>query len=540
MTTVHQFILAGIHWFNNLPLNLITMRQLYILFFICLVSSPISYAQSVKKVLSTNSMKATLSNDGSFFNNPDVGSHGYSFKADTSYSLIFHNVFYFGGYDQSGAFHFTNMGKSYEGKQDINTGPVSNNYNDSTYIEEYGAGVWQISKSEIIHHVSNYYEPGYVLSENIENWPANGDQSLGVDNDLAPYVDFNNNGFYDPENGDYPCIKGDEAVYFIYNDDVPADSSDQFEKVGLEIHMMFYQYDTNDYLDSTTFLSLRLKNTGGYSYDTLNVGQYSDMDVGFAENNYIGTDSIRQLAYTYKASIYDTTVIHPAVGMLSLDHDLSFAMPLLRFSSGNYKLSPLIGSFNGRFSDSTFLHYGGTGHINNPNTSNQRTNLAYTGNPHYNQGWTELNNSQGDRRLLITHKTPAFSSLSSHELNFAFIVNRSSDTHLENVSLLKVTSDSVKSKYLSDIANEDCIVGTKNNSSTSNLTIYNNPVTDKIVYKVTNLKGEKISLFTLNGDLLDQKDIHKMIQVDEFEVSHLNSGVYIVKAGSEFKKVVVL
>lgn len=522
------------------------MRTFYLSIFIVLLNIPFSHTQTEVVKLSTNSMRAFIANDASFMYYPGNVSHGYSFKNDTTYSLIFSNKLYFGGYDQSGEFHYTGMKSSNYYENDLSNGPVSNNYNDSAYIEDYGSGIWKISKQEIINHVLNYTQVGYVVPPKIESWPANGNASLGVDNDLAPYIDFNSNGFYDPENGDYPCIKGDEAVYLIYNDDAQNDTLSEFEKVGLEIHLMFYQYQTNDYLDSTTFMSLRLKNIGPYSYDTLNIGMFSDMDVGFSDNNYIGTDSIRNLVYTYKSHPYDTTVVHPAVGLLSLDLDISYALPYFRFYFDELKIPPLIGSFYGRLGDSTLFHYGGSGHINHPNTTSQLTNWAFTGDPYTGLGWSELNidglggsSDAFDRRILLTQRKTQFNPFSSLETNYAFIVNRTS-TYLENTALLKRTSDSVKNRYLAEIVNEDCSVGTKSLSDDMDIVVYTNPATDKLVYRALNLKNEFVRLISLSGQLLSEQKVLEDNTLGEFDLSHLNAGVYVVSVKNIRKKIVKL
>ena len=522
------------------------MKNLYLSIFIVLLNIPNSITQTEVVKLSTNSMRAIIANDASFMYYPGNASHGYSFKNDTTYSLIFSNKLYFGGYDQFGEFHFTGMTSSNYYDNDLSNGPVSNNYNDSTYIENYGSGIWKVSKQEIINHVLNYTQVGYVVPPKIQSWPANGNTSLGVDNDLAPYIDFNGNGFYDPENGDYPCIKGDEAVYLIYNDDAQNDTLTEFEKVGLEIHMMFYQYQTNDYLDSTTFMSLRIKNVGPYSYDTLNIGMYSDMDVGYSENNYIGTDSIRNLVYTYKSNPYDTTVTHPAVGLLSLDLDISYALPYFRFNYDDLKISPLIGSFDGRLGDSTLFHYGGSGYIGHPSTSSQITGWAFTGDPYTGVGWSELNidglggsNDPSDRRILLTQKKTQFNPFSSMETNYAFIVNRTS-TYLENTALLKRTADSVKNRYLTELENEDCTVGTKGLSDDVELIVYTNPATDNLVYRALNLKNQYVRLLSLEGELLSEQKIFEDNTLGEFDLSQLSAGIYLVSVNNISKKIVKL
>jgi hypothetical protein len=60
---------------------------------------------------------------------------------------------------------------------------------------------------------------------------------------------------YNPADGDYPEIRGDEAVYAIMNDK----SRDTMGfGMGIEIHLMVYQYLDGTFLDNTTFLNYRV------------------------------------------------------------------------------------------------------------------------------------------------------------------------------------------------------------------------------------------------------------------------------------------
>ena len=51
-----------------------------------------------------------------------------------------------------------------------------------------------------------YRITGYQMPRSVKNWPAIGRVDYGEFPDQAPFVDANNNGCYDPENGDYPSI----------------------------------------------------------------------------------------------------------------------------------------------------------------------------------------------------------------------------------------------------------------------------------------------------------------------------------------------
>lgn len=67
-------------------------------------------------------------------------------------------------------------------------------------------------------HRNNVGNAGYQVPANIANWPGNGEVAFGYDANLAPYHDVNNNGIYDPAQGDYPKFLGDEALWMVYND----------------------------------------------------------------------------------------------------------------------------------------------------------------------------------------------------------------------------------------------------------------------------------------------------------------------------------
>ena len=42
--------------------------------------------------------------------------------------------------------------------------------------------------------------------------------TINFDKDLAPFVDVDNDGNYNPLNGDYPKIKGNQSIWWVMND----------------------------------------------------------------------------------------------------------------------------------------------------------------------------------------------------------------------------------------------------------------------------------------------------------------------------------
>ncbi len=84
-------------------------------------------------------------------------------------------------------------------------------YNDSAY-DVYWTRVWKLSKQEIEYHQTHWWETGYQPVETILTWPGNGYTTNEQMYKIAPFYDNNNDGVYNPTNGDYPVIKGDERT----------------------------------------------------------------------------------------------------------------------------------------------------------------------------------------------------------------------------------------------------------------------------------------------------------------------------------------
>lgn len=180
-------------------------------------------------------------------------------------------------------------------------GPISSNQYFAQVSAQWNH-VWKITKSEIDQHRNQFQSPGYVVPLSIAEWPANGDVSKGQAFYIAPYVDVNQNGIYDPASGDYPDIRGDEASFFVFNNTIYAGQSDNFE-----IHVMVYQYNCSDYniLNNTTFIHYRFFNRSLHDLNNAYVGISADLNAGGNEDDYIGFDLSHGTMYAYNADNYD-------------------------------------------------------------------------------------------------------------------------------------------------------------------------------------------------------------------------------------------
>ena len=211
---------------------------------------------------------------------------------------------------------------------------------------------FKITRAEVDEHINGYNTSGYVMPASIANWPAHGDALYSYY--LAPFKDVNENGVYDPENGDYPyydvnndlcpwtednialaaqhalprtpedllyygddwhnsngmiyadhVLKGDETLFWIFNDNGGPHTESQGANIGLEIRGQCFGFATNDELNNMTFYSYEIINRSTYTLTETYFSQWVDPDLGYAYDDYVGCDVGRGLGYCYNGSNVD-------------------------------------------------------------------------------------------------------------------------------------------------------------------------------------------------------------------------------------------
>lgn len=198
-------------------------------------------------------------------------------------------------------------------------GVSSGNQNNYNYV-------WKITRQEIEEFRDWYLcnntpgcvpDPNYTIPNIILNWPANGDISMGYDLDLAPYYDFNGDGIYIPTDGDYPCIKGDMAIFTIFND-VGIHTTTGGDQIGAQIRAMHYAFNSdpsnsgNDSIfQNTIFSEYSVSNQGTQTLYDFRIGIWEDGDIGCPDNDYAGCDISRGLTYTYNGTTVDNPYNDP-------------------------------------------------------------------------------------------------------------------------------------------------------------------------------------------------------------------------------------
>jgi hypothetical protein len=231
----------------------------------------------------------------------------YIVPKDSGTTTIFAYSLWIGGKDSINNIHIA-AERYKSGGDDFWPGPVSDSiYYDLSYDTLWNK-IWKINKSQIDSHVNYWSKAWYVIPDVINKWPAHGDVNKGQAYNLAPFYDNNNNGYYDPSAGDHPLICGDQAVYFIYNDDRDLHTETAGgKKLKTEIHGMAYAFNEplDTALNHTIFINYKIFNRSSSTYDSTYLGTFVDFDLGNPIDDYMECDVERGSFFVYNGDSFD-------------------------------------------------------------------------------------------------------------------------------------------------------------------------------------------------------------------------------------------
>lgn len=161
--------------------------------------------------------------------------------------------------------------------------------------------------------------------EAIVQWPAKGNVNavgrnqnpltLHTGIDYAPFIDVDNDGIYNTAAGDYPGdparpnedLPGDQFIWWVFNDKGNVKQQSNTEGIGIEVQASAFAFTTKDALNDATFYNYRVINRGGLSLDSTYISTWTDADLGYYNDDYIGCDTNRGLGILYNGTSRDGT-----------------------------------------------------------------------------------------------------------------------------------------------------------------------------------------------------------------------------------------
>jgi len=543
------------------------------------------FPNDAQETISINNISAAIRTNGSLFQ--DDLSPGFEVPQNSGTHTFYSGSIWIGGLSSNGTTHTAAVTYAQESMQDFWAGPIS----DSTHYVAADTSwnrLWKVTKQDISTHIWNYWQSNYTIPEVILNWPAHGDTNKGQAPNLAPFADTNGNGIYEPNLGDYPKIKGDEAVYFILNDDRLPHTGSNGEKMRIEIHGMVYGFACfgTESLENTLFVDYSIYNRSQQTYTETSVGFFSDLDLGGYSDDFIGSDVQRSTYYVYNGDSIDTPIggsqaysgVPPAQGITflsgtlqnsdgidnaigfgpgestngsgygdgiidnevrGLDHFMYFTQSGASCCTSPTNAIEYNNYLHGYWKNGEQLTFGGTGIYGQfesnymyPGTTDSLLFGTQGVDPNYvdSRGWCEEaeNNSPHDRRGIGSTGSFTFEPGDVQELTIAFVFAKSdTGNQHSSVALMQQYIDEVRDMYNADTT--PCGSGVFSSVKPSENEVRQSlTIYPNPTSSVLNIQGinenSPYQIFDITGKLI----ISGSLSQESVQVSNLTTGLYFI------------
>jgi hypothetical protein len=176
---------------------------------------------------------------------------------------------------------------------------------------------WKVTRQQVDDHIALAAAGVPVSLANIPDpileWPARNnpyargknDAVLTINRNLAPFIDADGNGEYDPTQGDYPDIDGDQAIFWVYNDKGNIHTETGGDAIGVEIQAQAFGFQTSDEINDMTFYRYQILNFSPTNLDSTFFAVWVDADLGWYLNDFVGCDTALDLGMCYNGTAID-------------------------------------------------------------------------------------------------------------------------------------------------------------------------------------------------------------------------------------------
>lgn len=396
-----------------------------------------------------NKINAMVLVHGDMWWNPTpsvMNSHCY-FPNGTSKSISSTGAIWMSGYDGSNQLHVAAQTYRQAGN-DYWPGPLDASGALTYTTSQQWAKIWKVNRTDIQHFqhlIANGTASATTIPAAIWTWPAKGNANaqgnagaaLTITTDMAPFIDVNADGTYQPLLGDYPDVKGDQALWWVFSDNGPVHTQSNGTPLKVEVHAMAYAYNRGTVIDNVIYYEYTVKNKSANNYTNFRIGQLADVDLGTFNDDYIGFDSTRSMGYVYNGNNidgqYGTSI--PMAGVMILG--LTGGATATRAGSFTYynNDNSLIGNPTTATDFDYYLRsrlrtgqhvtndYAGPGTISRGYGPGPDEKFVYSGDVADINGWSECRagNLAGDRRFVIASGDITFNAGSTVTLTMALI-----------------------------------------------------------------------------------------------------------------------
>jgi hypothetical protein len=516
--------------------------------------------------LDINNVRALISNRGDQWWDGTTGVYLAPWFEGSMTSSIFAGSLWMGGVSPGG--NLKVAGETYGaqlGTSDFFPGPLDPVTGTVTVTECSNWNKFFLTTiTDIDQHKADFDDNGMIdgpIPLSILGWPAQGNPSFFdihgfdlPDQDLAPFFDRDENGIYNPELGDFPLVKGELSIWWVYNDAGNVHTSTGGDILRMEIQANAFSYNGDtDAVDNTTFYEYKLTYRGTEPLDSTYVGLWVDPDLGCYQDDYVGCDPDAKMGFVYNGDAFDEDCAGitgyqdeiPALGvkiLKSMETPGGEEAPFAHFTyylNGGGAGGPATADPNtpnqfynylsGSWNDGTPLSQGGNGY--NPGAPPYP--YAFDNSTVNNEPWNECtaDTDPDDRRFIMSFGPMDLQPGEVRTLSFAVIWKPAQNYPCPDLSGLIQDGADIEQFY-QDKCDEIMMVNSLHDPDAGRklVKVFPNPMHDLSTLEVfgEGLLIESAQLLTLDGRQLQTfTDLHaKALTIDR---SGLANGIYFYR-----------
>lgn len=538
--------------------------------FLCLLGAPIflcaqsecNHGNSYTE-LNINNIRAGIPHIGSLWWDGSDGRYiaPKPAEGEPEVSAIFAGGLWLGGEHPDGTTRVAaqTYGGSLWGQTDYFPGPINGETgmvspDDCTNWDKH----FSILRSEVNSHRIDFSNDNEIDNRDsaVYSWPGKDNPhffdfnffNLPVGQDLAPFIDTNGDNIYNPDDGDYPDIKGDQAIWWVFNDIGNIHMSSNGLPINIEVQAMAYAYQSFEpAIDNTTFYDFKLKYYGEETLENFQTALWTDVELGCYTDDYFGIDTTRNMAFYYNQDFVDGDFFDqcgsvetygmeiPVLGIKLLEDSENLGV-----TSYTYYLTNILGSppggitdpsaareylryMSGKWRDNSAIANGGNGY---DFSSNDTTTFVFPGNPSIDEEWSLCsaasdNSPELERNTIMSSGGTPLHPGDIRELSYAVIFVPDVPHPCPDMSELYEACEIVEN--FDGIASD--VFDVKNEVK---LQIEPNPISSNFRISTQNVNIESVEVISISGERVHYQETLPQQNIS-IRLNEVVKGFYIVK-----------
>ncbi len=317
------------------------MKNTLLILLLCFVSqlySQVCTTSINEKLDTTSKFQIYNLSNGSFIAMHDQDYPGYNIKNQPTNdyaSLIFTGTIWMAGKVKSSgelrasASSYVNLSNNY----DWYPGPLLENGETKNLICKIFDRIFTVSNSELRLAYSIIYNTDGTINksncnkipDNVLIWPGKGNphffKKFGMEvPHLASFYDYNNDGIYNPCDGDLPSLETDECKpensrdlinyfpnslnFWVVNDNGGVHRLTKGNAMKVELHNYQFNVKGED-AEDITFYKFKSINRGSEDLSDVYFSMWLDPDLGCYNDDYVGTIMDNDMMFAYNADSLD-------------------------------------------------------------------------------------------------------------------------------------------------------------------------------------------------------------------------------------------